>query len=414
MVDKKKLIFITDCFPFDIYEPFIANEFRYIESSFEKIFIFSTSEKKITKYELSNNVEVYNLFISLNLFSKIKAILLFKLKIFRVEKKFVNAILKSVFSFSIIKIFFIENLKARMFRNYIKKTLYREFKKPESLVVYAYWSDNKAITAALLKKEFPMLKAISRAHRWDVYFEENTSGYLPFRKFIFDTLDNIFFVSDNGKEYTIKKYRNQPNFRVSYLGTHKPAEPKFSKKKNPFHIVSCSACVLVKRIDLLVNAIALLSDVSEIQWTHFGTGALFHEILKFSKEKLTGKPNINFNFEGQIDNEDVLKFYSSNNINIFINTASSEGLPMSMMEAMSCGIPVMGTNVGGVSEIVTNDFNGCLLSPNPTPAEISDKIQMFIDMDKERYAQFSMNAYETWNTKFNAAINFPAFLKEVL
>ena len=51
---------------------------------------------------------------------------------------------------------------------------------------------------------------------------------------------------------------------------------------------------------------------------------------------------------------------SKNYIDALINVSESEGLPFSMMEAISFGIPVIGTNVGGVKEIINND-TGILL-----------------------------------------------------
>jgi glycosyltransferase involved in cell wall biosynthesis len=414
MPDKKKLILLTDSFPFDVFEPYLVNEFEYLAKSFEKIFIFSASPKTIPLWKLPANVVIYNCYIDLNFYLKIKAVLLFNAGIFNTEKKFVNSIMQQKFDLTKIKIMILEYFKGKIQKKYIEKVMHEELKNPSNLLLYSYWSDNKAIAAALLKKEFPALKVISRAHGWDVYFERNTSAYIPLRTFIFDNIDKVFFVSENGKEYTSKKYKDPSKLAVSYLGTNQSTEPRFNKKRNPFHIVSCSSLIPLKRVELIIKAIAALPDHIEIRWTHFGTGILDKESINLAEKFLSALSNIHFEFKGQVDNSEVLQFYVCNDVNLLVNTSSTEGLPMTMMEAMSCGIPVMGTNVGGVSEIVINDFNGCLLSPNPTPAEISDKIQMFIDMDKERYSQFSMNAYETWNTKFNAAINFPAFLKEVL
>ncbi|NCO54621.1 MAG: glycosyltransferase, partial [Bacteroidetes bacterium] len=42
-------------------------------------------------------------------------------------------------------------------------------------------------------------------------------------------------------------------------------------------------------------------------------------------------------------------------VDLFINVSESEGIPVSIMEALSAGIPVIATNVGGTNEIVNND-----------------------------------------------------------
>ena len=48
----------------------------------------------------------------------------------------------------------------------------------------------------------------------------------------------------------------------------------------------------------------------------------------------------------------MLDYYKNNIIDIFINLSASEGIPVSIMDAISFGIPCIATNVGGTGEIV--------------------------------------------------------------
>ena len=54
---------------------------------------------------------------------------------------------------------------------------------------------------------------------------------------------------------------------------------------------------------------------------------------------------------------------------MFINLSSSEGIPVSIMEAQSFGIPVIATNVGGSGEIVVSE-TGVLVDENRTEASV--------------------------------------------
>ena len=70
------------------------------------------------------------------------------------------------------------------------------------------------------------------------------------------------------------------------------------------------------------------------------------------------------------------------------------------MEAISCDIPVVATNVGGNSEIVVNE-TGMLVSSNPTPEEVADALSTVL--------RGSYTPREFWNNHYNASVNYEAF-----
>jgi glycosyltransferase involved in cell wall biosynthesis len=82
-----------------------------------------------------------------------------------------------------------------------------------------------------------------------------------------------------------------------------------------------------------------------------------------------------------------------------------------MMEAMSFGIPVIGTNVGGVSEIIEHETNGFLLSPTPSKEEVAAAIERFCSLTHDEVQTMRNNAYNTWDTKFNAQKNYKEFIR---
>nr|WP_128128927.1 glycosyltransferase [Fusobacterium varium] len=121
---------------------------------------------------------------------------------------------------------------------------------------------------------------------------------------------------------------------------------------------------------------------------------------------------MNFNFKGRLENKEILKFYFKNNIKFFIHLSSTEGLPVSMMEVQSFGIPIIATNVGGVNEIV-NEKTGILLSANPTILEIIDGIEKILNMSKNEYDEYRINSYINWHENFNAKKNYKDFVMEL-
>ena len=99
-------------------------------------------------------------------------------------------------------------------------------------------------------------------------------------------------------------------------------------------------------------------------------------------------------------------------IDLFINVSETEGIPVSIMEAMSFGIPCIATNVGGNPEIV-NATNGFLISANPSVEEIKKVLIDFMQLNTEKHIELRRNARKTWEQNFNAESNYTQFFSEL-
>ena len=107
------------------------------------------------------------------------------------------------------------------------------------------------------------------------------------------------------------------------------------------------------------------------------------------------------------------QYYKSLQPDLFINLSSSEGVPVSIMEAMSFGIPVIATSVGGNPEIVNNN-NGYLISKHADKQDISLLIKNHFKLgDKEKNIKMN-NALETWFNNYNADKNYSQFIDDIL
>ncbi|WP_052259489.1 glycosyltransferase family 4 protein [Flavobacterium sp. KMS] len=79
---------------------------------------------------------------------------------------------------------------------------------------------------------------------------------------------------------------------------------------------------------------------------------------------------------------DDIKINYLNSVNAYILPSYNEGLPISILEAMSYGLPILSTNVGGIPEVVKENANGYLINPGDKKA-LSDKILYIIEKQKE-------------------------------
>ena len=215
--------------------------------------------------------------------------------------------------------------------------------------------------------------------------------------------DKIFSISKLGKSYLKSRYpKFQHKIFCAYLGTQDHGTNPISLDTSTIHIVSCSSIISVKRLHLVVEI--LKSIKTQVIWTHIGDGEL-RESLLLSARQLP--ENIHFNFKGEWSPSELFSFYKNESIDVFINCSSSEGIPVSIMEAISFGIPVIATEVGGTSEIV-NEITGKLIPLNFDPTVAASNI---IDIKKNCSPQVRIKIKQFWSEHFREEINYSELLK---
>ena len=96
--------------------------------------------------------------------------------------------------------------------------------------------------------------------------------------------------------------------------------------------------------------------------------------------------------------EDMVAFYRG--LDIFLNTSIHEGIPMTILEALSHGLPVIAPAVGGIVEIIDNGKEGFLID-NRTPRDFAEKCIFLKDNRAER-ARMARAAREKAERAFSA------------
>ncbi len=420
----KTLIFLTSSYPFDKGETFVENEMKYLEKGFDKIIIFcaSRSAEPINRY-LPVNAEAfyYNsnsiLFIDKLISLRLIFTQLFWKELFVIRKKFSKRAISGI-----VKTLLIEIHKAKKLSKFISKKLLPI--NNTELYFYSYWLNYTAISLTFLKKSYPNTIIFSRAHGWDLYNERSQNNYLPLRNFLYKNLDAIFPISIDGVNYIHRVYKKSDsetgaNNILSKLGTdYLGLNPLKTEKPNEFIIVSCSQIYPNKQVDLIAKTLVDHDFGQIIKWFHFGTFIQNYseqhykellDIVDNNKNKL-----LEINLMGYNTIEQIMDFYTHNPIDILLNVSLSEGIPVAIMEAMSFGIPIIATAVGGTPEIVKDGYNGFLVSQNPTPEELAKTISRFISLSDEENKQMRKNAYKTWFEEYNAEKNYKAFVNKIV
>lgn len=259
-------------------------------------------------------------------------------------------------------------------------------------VCYFYWGKWSNLLACFWKGKCHL---VSRFHGQGDLWEEDHKGYVPLRKEVIDALDAAVFISEKGEKYFQEKY---PNCRTRFfpLGSNEInyAEPAQS---DTIKVLSCSTVYALKRVPLIYESLLAIKGV-EVEWTHIGGGEDM-DLLKETIEKNKSN-NIKVSLLGMMQHDEVLEYYAHHGYDVFVNLSTNEGVPVSIMEAISCNIPVVATDVGGNSEIVRQE-TGKLVSANPSPEEVADAII--------RVKSSKLSPREFWDSHYNAVKNYTAF-----
>lgn len=105
-------------------------------------------------------------------------------------------------------------------------------------------------------------------------------------------------------------------------------------------------------------------------------------------KKVAKELNLPIKFTGMLAKKEWIAL--SKEYDLFINTTNFDNMPVSVMEAMALGLPVISTNVGGLPYLIENDVNGILLPPN-NPAAFAEKIKDLLS-DPLKVERLSTNA----------------------
>jgi len=169
---------------------------------------------------------------------------------------------------------------------------------------------------------------------------------------------------------------------VIHNGTEIPDEINSDEANHPFTIGSAGRFFPVKDFPLFVEVAAEVNRYAkDIYFELAGEGPEFEKITE--RIYRHGLQDV-FHLKGFVENMSV--FYMG--LDLYINTSIHEGLPMSVLEAMSHGLPVVAPKEGGIKEVVSDGLQGFLIEGRD-PKRFAQKC---IEIYKNRNLRQSMGA----------------------
>ena len=265
------------------------------------------------------------------------------------------------------------------------------------------------LTKQILKKYNDDIKIITTLHGTDITLVGLEPSFLPLVKFSIEESDGVTAVSRFLKEKTLTNYHIDKDIEVihNFIDTekYKPTDSDTFRK----HIAPNGEKVLVhisnfRKVKRVTDTIKILDKVREEVPTKLlliGDGPDRSECERMARELDLQKEVM---FLGKQDS--LVEILSASDI--FLMPSQSESFGLSALEAMSCGLPVVSTSVGGLPELIVHNENGFI-------AEIGDIDRMAkyaVDLlsNERKYKNFSQKSRDRAVNKFEKELVVPKYL----
>lgn len=345
MSSKKKLLYLVSSYPYGVGETFVEGELKEIINSNKFNIFLSPMIAKGKKRDAVHGLAIYPT----------------KKCHYDILAYSIQCILHPTFWSEVCKL---PRINTRLLRNLVLKfshilKIKRQIKKiiirNDIKVVYTFWNDVQSYACCLLKEEGLDFNLISRVHGFDLYKEVQVENYMLFKKSLQPYVDKYVCLSEESKCYLMEEYSvKESNIDIIPLGISDiPKDIKIKKDDGEIRLISCSFCTENKNIDIIYSIAKIISKKctdKKVIWTHIGDGPTFNNIQELvAVDKVR---NLNCKFLGYKTSKEIEDIYKKNYFDLFINASSSEGQPVSIMEAMSYGIPVIASDVGGIPSML--------------------------------------------------------------
>ncbi|MBI9070044.1 MAG: glycosyltransferase family 4 protein [Melioribacteraceae bacterium] len=214
-------------------------------------------------------------------------------------------------------------------------------------------------------------------HGWQEDTEQKLKKYFHFLfKRAIKSVDLIIVLSDKVKkkltEYTDSKKILIKNTVVEDEFNEKAEELLNSTTRKNNQILFLSRVEKAKGIYEAIDAfIILINEIEDLSFIVAGDGTELENV----KEYVLKKGIKNISFPGFVKGQKKIDYYISSSLYIFPSYA--EGMPTTVLEAMICGLPIVTTNVGGLTDFFANGKMG-FITDDKNPQNLAGLVKKIL------------------------------------
>lgn len=241
----------------------------------------------------------------------------------------------------------------------------------------------------------------SDGKRWEMFLKSWPKLKNPFflkylnkrMEFVIHSLDRYVFIARIGQQNFLSENPNVDSGKTVFFHNGIDDKPVLKRERNNsafrYHLCCTGTVCRRKGQYLIIEALHCLEpEIQEqIHLSLFGDGAdlavLQEQVAEYGlQEQVT--------FYGNISNESIHEKLCQEDI--FVLMSNNEGLPISIIEAMRAGLPVISTYIAGIPEQVEPLYNGVLIKPNADA--LIEILRHISDYDWEVMGQNSRKRFE--------------------
>tara|TARA_Y100001958_G_C21235013_1_gene561251 strand:+ start:222 stop:1325 length:1104 start_codon:yes stop_codon:yes gene_type:complete len=290
-----------------------------------------------------------------------------------------------------------------------------KYLKSFSLIKNMIKNFNPDIVHAHYASSYGILGYLTRFKPFVISVWGSDVSYFPYKnkinkilmKIVFRNCDRLCSTSRYMKTIIENEYKRYDVEVIPFGVNPDIFKPNESSNENyKFNVGTIKSIESHNGIDCLLDAAKIIIHdfKKEINFIIVGDGS-----LKYKMQQKAKKLNLckNVGFTGFVDHKNVIKFY--NRLSIFVAVSERESFGVSVLEAASCEIPSITTNVGGLTEVNVHNSTGIVINEKD-PIELAKSILLIYENDKlrknlGRSGRKRVLKYFTWKNNVSKMVN---------
>ena len=270
-------------------------------------------------------------------------------------------------------------------------------------VLHVHYAIPHAVCAVLARDMCgENISIVTTLHGTDISVLGEDSTLQQAIKYGIDRSDIVTTVSDSLKLETYERIKTTKPIETIYNFVDEDVFHPMdgSKLKREFGIredervlIHVSNFRKIKNIPNIIDAFMKVREAMPAKLLLVGDGPEKHRIM----DKVKAMPyKSDVLFLGKQEN--IAELFSISDLKLLLSEKESFGLVL--LEAMACGVPGIGTNIGGIPEVIDHGMNGYIVELGDVDAVAHYAIELL--SNEEKLAEFRINALESVQTKFNS------------